>query len=94
MKCLNSGGREVPAACPAPTLRPSCHKEPVRTSPPEPCGPRASSIPPGWAGAALALLVPVPTFPFPLSRNRQMPEAQGSAEATWGQEVRSTRCFS
>lgn len=34
MKCLNSGGREVPAACPAPTLRPSCHKEPVRTSPP------------------------------------------------------------
>lgn len=44
MKGLDGGGREVPAACPAPILHPSCHKQPVRTSPL--CGPRASSISP------------------------------------------------
>lgn len=99
MKCLNNAGmlslpdRKSSLPTPPLTPHPSCHRQPFQTSPL--CGPKASSTLQSWVGTALALLVPVPTIFFflTLRRNQRKLEAQGSAEATQGQEVQSTPHF-
>lgn len=84
--------REVCVAYPAPSFTLPAVKNRLGQAPS--VVPRLPLFPPSWAGAALALLVPVPTFSLLLSRNQWELEAQSSAAVAQGQEVRSTPHFS